>query len=159
VNDPQTVLPDSLCIGLIAPCGMDCGLCRGHIREQKCCAGCNGDDASKPRSCLTCKIKTCDKIAGGTVAFCFDCDRFPCPRLRRLDTRYRTKYGMSMVDNLRSIQEVGVEAFVAAEKVRWACPQCGSLLCVHRPDCSHCGRTWNAGASAHEENRNAGAAG
>ena len=47
----QTVLPESLCSALIAPCGMDCGLCRGYVREKNRCAGCNGDDSSKPRYC------------------------------------------------------------------------------------------------------------
>ena len=135
----QKALPESLTSELIAPCGMDCGLCSGHLREKNRCPGCNGDDTDKPRYCLTCKIKTCDAIASGAISFCFDCARFPCTRLRQLDKRYRTKYGMSMTENLLRIQEIGLEAFVAAEKLRWACPECGSLLCVHLPDCGVCG--------------------
>ena len=139
----ERALPDSLTLDLIAPCGMDCGLCRGHLRAKNRCPGCNGDDAAKPRYCATCKIKTCSTIASGAVSFCVECDRFPCARLRQLDKRYRTKYGMSMTENLLRIQEIGVEAFVAEEKLRWACPQCGSLLCVHLPQCDVCGRTWD----------------
>jgi hypothetical protein len=136
-------LPESLTPDLIAPCGMDCGLCRGHLRDRNRCPGCNGDDAAKPRYCVTCKIKTCDTLAGGASSFCFDCVSFPCARLRQLDKRYRTKYGMSMVENLLRIREVGLDAFVAEEKARWACPECGSLLCVHLPECGVCGRTRN----------------
>ncbi len=137
------VLPESLTVELIAPCGMDCGLCRAHLRDKNRCPGCNGEDLAKPRYCVTCKIKTCDTIASGTSSFCVDCDSFPCGRLRQLDKRYRTKYGMSMIENLLRIQEVGTEAFVTAEKAKWACPECGSLLCVHLPHCGVCGRYWN----------------
>jgi hypothetical protein len=27
-------------VGMIAPCGMNCGLCIGHLREKKPCGGC-----------------------------------------------------------------------------------------------------------------------
>ena len=135
--------PESLGPSLIAPCGMDCGLCRGYLRDKDPCPGCRGDDAAKPAYCLTCKIKTCDEIAGGACTFCFECAAFPCARLRQLDKRYRAKYGMSPIDNLGRIRDMGVEEFVAAERLRWTCPECGFLLCVHRPECGHCGRPWD----------------
>jgi hypothetical protein len=137
------VPPDTLDAALIAPCGMNCGLCRGYVRAKNPCPGCGGDDGAKPGYCVTCRIKTCEHIAGDASAFCFECESFPCARLRQLDKRYRTKYGMSMLDNLREIQEAGTEAFIAAEKRKWTCPDCGSLLCVHHPHCGHCGRAWN----------------
>lgn len=139
----QKALPESLTPDLIAPCGMDCGLCRGHLRAQNRCPGCNGDDAAKPRYCMTCKIKTCSIIASGASSFCFECDSFPCARQRQLDKRYRTKYGMSTIENLIRVREIGVEAFVASERLKWVCPQCCSLLCVHLPECGVCGRPWN----------------
>jgi ribosomal protein S27AE len=143
----RNVPPETLDAALIAPCGMNCGLCRGYVRQKNPCPGCNGKDSGKPAYCVTCKIKTCEHIACGASAFCFECASFPCARLRQLDKRYRTKYGMSMVENLRAIQESGMGAFVAAEKRKWTCPDCGSLLSVHRPECGHCGRTWNPSAS------------
>lgn len=139
----RTVSPDTLRADLIAPCGMDCGLCRGHLREKDRCPGCNGEDAAKPRYCLTCKIKTCERIASGAISFCFECAGFPCARLRQLDRRYRTRYGMSMLENLERIRDAGVEEFVAAERKKWTCPDCGNLLCVHQPACASCGRVWN----------------
>lgn len=138
----EKILPGSLGTALIAPCGMDCGLCRGHLRGKRPCPGCGGDDSAKPGYCLRCAIRNCTSIKGIEISFCGDCSEFPCARLRQLDKRYRTKYGMSMVDNLTRIRESGLEEFVAAEKVKWACPECGGLLCVHLPDCRHCGRTW-----------------
>jgi hypothetical protein len=143
VRDYEKALPESLTPDLIAPCGMDCGLCRAHLRAKNRCPGCNGDDAAKPGYCVSCKIATCETIASGTSRFCFDCADYPCARLRQLDKRYRAKYGMSMTDNLLQIREIGLEAFVAAEKLKWACPECGTLLCVHVPECASCGRVWN----------------
>ncbi len=126
-------------IRMIAPCGMDCALCIGHLREKNRCPGCNDPrDAAKPPYCARCSIKTC---AGPARAhkFCLSCSQFPCRRLRQLDRRYRTKYGMSMVANLEFIREFGIRKFVAQEKVRWACPNCGNALCVHRNECLRCG--------------------
>lgn len=139
----QKALPESLTLDLVAPCGMNCGLCIGHLRDKNRCPGCNGDDVDKPRYCLTCKIKTCETAANGASAFCFECTSFPCVRLRQLDKRYRSKYGMSMRENLLRIQEFGLEAFIASERLRWACPGCGSLQCAHLPDCGVCGHPRN----------------
>ena len=55
---------------------------------------------------------------------------------------YRGKYRMSMLENLQSIQDVGIEAFVASEQDRWTCPGCGGLQCVHAPECIYCGHVW-----------------
>ena len=65
-------------VGLVAPCGMDCALCLGYLRERNRCAGCRGDDDAKPRYCVTCTLKTCGRrtatarvttasIAGGSI--------------------------------------------------------------------------------------------
>ncbi len=125
---------------LIAPCGMNCGLCIGYLREKNRCPGCRTEDAgSLPRSCAGCSIRTCEDRTGD---YCYDCAGYPCPRLRRLDKRYTTKCRMSMLENLREIRERGIAAFVEQEEARWRCPQCGSILSVHRDRCPHCGRVW-----------------
>jgi len=59
-----------------------------------------------------------------------------------LDKRYRTKYGMSMIDNLRRIQTDGIRSFVGSEKSKWACPGCGETICVHKASCLVCGHKW-----------------
>jgi len=81
-------------------------------------------------------------IASGGNRYCFSCDGFPCERLRHLDRRYRTKYRMSMIDNLRHIEKHGVREFIRNEKKRWACSACGRLVCVHKPECPSCGHMW-----------------
>ena len=124
---------------LIAPCGMNCGLCIGHLREKKPCIGCYRiDDPNKPKVCRSCKIANCEKLAATESAYCFDCSIYPCQRLKNLDKRYRTKYGMSMIENLSDIKKSGIEAFLKAEELKWKCKVCGATLCVHRDFCLKC---------------------
>jgi len=125
---------------LIAPCGMNCGICMAYLREKNTCPGCRAVDTNKAISVLRCKIKKCEVIQKVKVKFCFECENFPCNNLKYLDKRYRTKYAMSMVENLENIQRFGVRKFVANEKIRWACPECGGTICVHKQYCYNCGK-------------------
>lgn len=134
---PQALVPE-----LIAPCGMNCGLCMGYVRGKNRCLGCRAGDEGKAKSCLACTIRNCEVLQSGDSDFCGDCSTFPCPRLKRLDLRYRTKYRMSMLDNLQAIRDVGIEEFVVSERERWACPACGGLQCVHASECVYCGHIW-----------------
>jgi len=76
---------------LIAPCGMNCGICMAYLREKNRCPGCRGDDASKMPSCLRCSIKNCETVKTTGSGFCYECPTGPCRRLKQLDKRYRTK--------------------------------------------------------------------
>jgi hypothetical protein len=134
----QTTIPAAL----IAPCGMNCRLCRAYGREKNACPGCRGDDSLKPKTRVICKIKNCRKIKNGRHKYCFSCTSFPCAALDHLDDRYRTRYAMSMIENLKSIKELGIRQFTKNEEKRWACPECGTILCVHRENCIHCGHKW-----------------
>ena len=127
---------------LIAPCGMNCRLCRAYTRDRKACPGCLGDDRFKAKSCVSCRIKNCERMADQGIRYCFGCDDFPCARLNHLDKRYRTKYGMSMIANLEYIRKFGIRHFIKAEREKWACPECGELLCVHKANCLSCQRKW-----------------
>lgn len=133
---------DAFLTTLIAPCGMNCRLCHAFIRDKNICPGCRGDDSLKSKTCVTCRIKNCKKIAEGESKYCFSCDSFPCSGLKHLDKRYRTKYGMSMTDNLEHIKMFGIRHFIRNEKERWACPECGEVICVHKPQCLSCGYEW-----------------
>ena len=134
-------------VKFIAPCGMDCRLCWGYIREENPCPGClsiGSQESRKSKHRTKCKIRNCEEITQGKSKYCRDsCDRFPCTRLKQLDKRYRTKYGMSMIDNLKMINEFGIRHFIRNEKVKWICPECGEMICVHRPTCLSCGYKWH----------------
>ena len=125
---------------MLAPCGINCAVCIGHLREKNRCPGCNDprEEAKLPH-CRRCHFITCPE-PHRTRRFCFDCTRFPCRRLRQLDLRYRTKYRMSPIENLEAIRSFGIRRFIATEKARWMCSACTATLSVHRAACLICGQ-------------------
>lgn len=134
----SSLQPDMECTEVIAPCGMDCRLCVAFQRKRKPCAGCLGSDMDKPKHCVQCSIKNCPEHTDDAGIYCCFCGKYPCQRLKRLDARYRMKYGMSMVENLEDIRKSGAMAFAKSNAGRWTCPSCGKLLCVHLKGCPHC---------------------
>lgn len=123
---------------LIAPCGMNCGLCLAYQRSKNTCSGCITADSNKANHCSKCRIKNCEQLKLNNIKYCFDCKKYPCFRLKSLDKRYSTKYGMSMIENLNSIKQFGIQKFIKSEKEKWTCSKCGSMLCVHRNYCLKC---------------------
>ncbi len=127
---------------LIAPCGINCRLCRAYGRNKKTCPGCRGDDGLKSKVCAACLIKNCGKLIEGSFQYCFRCDEFPCSRLRRLEKRYTSHYGVSVLKNLMEIQKNGINSFVKNENKKWICSKCGEMLCMHKAHCISCGHAW-----------------
>ncbi|MDI3485317.1 MAG: hypothetical protein PWQ51_1617 [Methanolobus sp.] len=123
---------------LIAPCGINCSVCMAYLREKNKCPGCRGPDDKKSISRIKCKIKRCGTFQDSESHFCFECDSFPCARLKRLDKRYRDKYYTSLVGNLKTIQESGIELFLQNEKSKWTCSKCGGTICMHEGYCYSC---------------------
>jgi len=139
-------MEQAISTNLTAPCGMNCRLCLGYIREKNTCPGCRRIDnpaSEKSKYRNGCRIRNCEQIADGKIEYCSDrCPKFPCTRLKQLNKRYRTKYGMSMIGNLQMIKEFGIRHFIRNEKEKWICPECGGVICVHRPTCLSCGYEW-----------------
>jgi hypothetical protein len=129
---------DAIDKDLIAPCGMNCRLCMAYQRKRNHCDGCRNDNGLKPNQCKVCIIKNCTTIQTNLSGFCFECNSFPCHRLKQLDKRYREKYHMSMLENLEFIKSDGMTAFLEKEKERWTCEKCGNIICVHRDLCPTC---------------------
>ena len=123
---------------LIAPCGMNCGVCVARLRDKKPCVGCWGDDKNKSKSCVGCIIKGCEHLAQTKSKFCYECDKYPCTRLKNLDKRYRTGYKTSLMANLEYIRDNSIAQFLKVESEKWTCPSCGAILCVHRTFCLKC---------------------
>jgi len=123
---------------MIAPCGMNCGICLANLRDKNICPGCWSNDRYKSKSCANCSIKNCELVEKTGSEFCYDCSNFPCARLKQLDKRYRLKYKMSMIENLLYIKEFGLEKFEQKEAIRWKCDTCGGMICVHRGICLKC---------------------
>lgn len=129
---------------LIAPCGMNCSLCISYIFKKhdlnkkgfykSYCPGC----INKGKNCTFALGKKCDQIVTGKIRFCYECENFPCDGLKRLDKRYKTKYNLSMIDNLNYIKEKGIEKFLNKEETKWKCTNCGELRCCHSDSCLIC---------------------
>ncbi len=128
---------------LIAPCGMNCALCIAHLSmekdlnkqgfHKKYCPGC----IPRGQHCLHMGDQ-CESLREGRVRFCFECEAFPCKRLKSLDKRYRTKYHMGMIDNLEFIQRHGLAEFLQKEEEKWRCAACGGVICCHNGLCLSC---------------------
>ncbi len=117
---------------LIAPCGMNCGICLAYLREKNHCNDCREWSMNKSEYCRKCIIVNCDLLSKTDSKCCYDCEKYPGRRLKQLDNRYRRKYHMSMLENLETIRKSGLERFMLLEKERRTCPACGVVLCVHR---------------------------
>jgi hypothetical protein len=127
---------------LIAPCGMNCGLCSGYLalsrghkkkRGMPHCAGCR----IRQKNCAFIK-KRCETRLVKKVEFCHECMRFPCENLKKIDKRYRTRYDYSFIENLKIIREKGLDAFLEREREQWKCPNCGDVICIHNGKCYKC---------------------
>lgn len=123
---------------LIAPCGMNCGTCIAYLRSKNNCTGCRIETPDKRKTRVMCIVKNCSKLAVTTSKFCFECDKFPCKRINQLDKRYRLKYRTSFIENLTMIRDNGIDCFLEFESIRRTCPNCGSVLSVHRGTCLSC---------------------
>ena len=130
---------------LIAPCGMNCALCKGFIAythgiprqrgKVTYCAGCH------PRA-KNCYIKrNCKKLSKHEIQSCIECDTMLCANLDHLDRRYRERYGMSLVENLKMLKAKGMAEFLKSQEETYRCPSCGDLVCVHDGKCYSCNYT------------------
>ncbi len=125
---------------LIAPCGMNCNLCNAFLREKNRCNGCRESDENKSISVQKCIIKNCQILQQNQWKYCStQCEKFPCIRLKNLDKRYRTKYQMSMLENLQFIEEFGIRKFTEHEKERWMKED--KVFCVHKKTYFQVGKT------------------
>lgn len=125
---------------LIAPCGMNCGICIAFLREKNPCHGCRQAHLNKAKTRIVCRIKNCENLKEVKGSFCYDCASFPCKQLKHLDTRYTSKYHMSMLENLKMIKNQGMNTFLDHQQKLWACPTCGSTICCHNGLCYQCQR-------------------
>jgi hypothetical protein len=124
---------------LLAPCGINCGVCIAYLRAKNKCPGCRNIRVDTSKYRLNCRIRNCEQIAGSSPGFCYNCTKPYCKRMKQLDKRYHTRYKTSLIANLESLRTKGLEAFLTAEAERWQCKSCGSTLSIHRETCMNCG--------------------
>jgi hypothetical protein len=129
---------------LIAPCGMNCGICKAYLAysrgvpQQKGkvthCSGC----LARNKNCAFIK-RSCEKIRKQQLRFCHQCADMPCKRLAKLDEHYRQRYCMSMVENQKMIRQKGIDEFLKNQAERYRCPSRGDVISVHDGKCYRCG--------------------
>ena len=132
---------------LIAPCGMNCGVCKWYLAfshgvpkergKVSHCIGC------RPRG-KNCFIKRgCLKLSKNQVQFCYECSEMPCKHLELLERRYRERYATSLIENLKMLKEKGMENFLLSQENRFKCHNCGDVVSVHGGKCYACKKmTW-----------------
>jgi len=122
---------------------MNCAICSAYLALKHDltaeglrmiqCTGCR----PRNKKCAFLK-KQCPKLSGAEINFCYECKSFPCKRLRTIDERYRSRYRMSMIDNLKFIKEHGIENFLKEQEKSWKCKSCGEMICCHNGLCFNC---------------------
>jgi hypothetical protein len=127
---------------LVAPCVMNCGICRAYnayihgvpAKRGKVthCAGC------RPRAKNCYVIRACIKLRKNQIKSCSECDLMPCEKLSHLDKRYREHYDMSMVENLKTIKAKGITEFLTEQAEKYRCPNCEGVVSVHDGKCYSC---------------------
>lgn len=125
-------------VNLIAPCGMNCSICMAFLRRKNKCNGCRADNTWNPKTRVECRIKNCMFLNSQGLEYCWQCGEYPCTLIRKMDKRYRTRYGMSIEENLDAIRDTGLEGFMAAENDKWKCAACSGVINVHKGVCSVC---------------------
>jgi hypothetical protein len=128
---------------LIAPCGMNCGLCSAYLAyanelprargKISHCPGC------RPRNKQCAYIKgQCSLLRNNKIDFCFECKNFPCERLKKINNRYNINYSFDFIENLIFIKKNGIEKFVKMQNKKYKCPNCDGMISVHNGKCFKC---------------------
>ncbi len=82
-----------------------------------------------------CEVKTCAQHRG--VAFCMDCEDYPCNRIRR--ARVGDHIRVPLARDAARLHEVGVTAWLREEDAHWRCSACGDKVAAGMDTCPKCG--------------------
>ncbi|MFC1965698.1 DUF3795 domain-containing protein [Chloroflexota bacterium] len=146
---------------LAAVCGLYCGACRiyrawcdnnqdllqeilknmssrgmASSLDDLRCDGCLGG-GQLTTFCRQCAIRLCpdDKP---DVTRCSDCPDFPCSRISDFNND-GMRHHAEVLDSLRRLQEIGLEAWLKREEKQWRCPQCQAEVDWYARTCFQCG--------------------
>ena len=140
-------------------CGLYCGTCRNYLAprendleqlqrtsqetgipiEEIHCDGCLSDTVFP--LCVECRRGFRQCAAEKKTTWCFQCDEFPCQRLRDF-TNAHIVNGIShhahVIEDLQYMKEHGIERWVAEQERAGRCPQCGKKLYWFVRECPSC---------------------
>ncbi|MFW9876521.1 MAG: DUF3795 domain-containing protein [Candidatus Thorarchaeota archaeon] len=133
---------------LAAPCGIYCGACRQYLPWKKDlleergykmgCKGCR----TRNKNCTFIR-KDCYALRKNELDYCYECEQFPCQNLQKIDSQYQERWFVNLIENLKRIEEIGVEQWLQEKKELYTCPECGGEICVHDTECYDCGNKIN----------------
>lgn len=133
---------------LVGHCGIYCGACRAYLVLKKDLLkikgykrGCKGCILQNKNCAFI--VRDCPQLRKKEIEYCFKCEKFPCQNLKRIDNMYLIRYNVSLLENLKRIQEVGVNKWVEEQAILYTCPECGGEICVHDAECYDCGYKYN----------------
>ena len=145
---------------LAAVCGLYCGACslyrarrddnpqrleelvktmseRWQVKPEEIdCDGCLAGGRLMPY-CRQCKMRLC-AAEKPEVTRCSDCTDFPCSLITDFNND-GMRHHAEVLDNLRRMREIGLEAWLKKEEERWRCPQCGTPVDWYAQTCFRCG--------------------
>jgi len=133
---------------LVAPCGIYCGACRQYLLWKKDLL----EERGYKMGCKGCRIRNkncafirrdCPALKKKELDYCYECEQFPCQKLQKIDSQYQERYSVNLVENLKRIEETGVEQWLQEQKRLYTCPECGGEICVHDAECYDCGLKYN----------------
>lgn len=126
---------------LVAPCGMNCNVCSNFLAYSRNlpkkvgphCIGCRPGN----KKCAYLKGH-CHKLSIHEIDFCYQCEDFPCDRLKTIDKRYRKNYNASLIENLCAIMKIGIGRFLDEQEGKYKCPKCSGIISIHNGKCYDC---------------------
>ncbi|NND15286.1 MAG: DUF3795 domain-containing protein, partial [Eudoraea sp.] len=125
---------------LIAPCGMNCAICSRYLSyvndlKRSQCIGCRPGNKKCTYLFGKCSGINANLKGNATASFCFECDKYPCQQINRMDDRYRSNFEMSVKGNLDCIKRIGVDKFAKEQDEEYRCSTCGGLISIHNGKC------------------------
>lgn len=72
------------------------------------------------------------------ITYCFECPEYPCKQIKRLEKSYNTRYHASLMGNSKMVKEQGMAVFLAQQKEKYTCQECGGIISIHDAECSEC---------------------
>jgi ribosomal protein L37AE/L43A len=137
-------------------CGLYCGSCsilrygetgRADVfveccgvvpRQEMRCGGCKSDQLYP--GCRACDLRECARKKG--VERCFECREYPCRSFSGWQSAAKLVPHVGQVGaNVAAMRRDGVDAWLAAQEQRWACPGCGARFSWYAKTCGECGRS------------------
>jgi len=129
---------DSIPETMIAPCGVNCIACSAYLSDKNPCAGCCApNEMSTLKSCRNCVKKRC--CLEKSLQWCFQCEKFPCTKIKDLNRRYMQNYDVNIVQNGLDARK-DMQVFLKEQKERFICNLCVGIINQHHKICSECGK-------------------